>query len=72
MKIKHAEIKKHCLIKLFKMLLWQRASNMHSFAGGWAEETCFSQLAVEMHGGNYEWDTHIDLAVVGSKKNVYY
>lgn len=50
------------------------ASGVHSFAEiGWpAEETCFSQLAVEMHGGNCERDTRIDLVVVGSKKNVYY
>jgi hypothetical protein len=37
-----------------------------------AKETSFSQLTVEIHGGNCEWDTHIDLVVVGRKKNVYY
>lgn len=65
---------KQCLVKLFEMVWWQRASSVHSFAEvGWrAEETCFSQLAVEMHGGNCERDTRIDLVVVGSKKNVYY
>lgn len=47
---------------------------MHRFAeiGLQAKETSISQLTVEIHGGNCEWDTRIDLVVVGSKKNVYY
>lgn len=65
---------KQCLIKPFETARWQRAGDGSGFAEiGWrAEETCFSQLAAEMHRGTCEWDTRIDLVVVGSKKNVYY